>query len=140
MGKSKQRKRIEDRPNPISKPVKPPSDPELAALREKKIIPVIRDLTSADSKVRVSAAIAITNIIEDAKCRKLLLKEQLVSMLLEQTLTDQALESKSAGWGILRNLTVEEDAGFSVHLYRLDILTAIRGTLQSVSISPRIVL
>lgn len=134
MGKSKPRVRVRNRADPTSKPIKPPADPELAAIREKSILPVLADLQSADLKKRSAAAKAITNIIGDTKCRKLLLREQIVRILLEQTLTDSSLETRNAGWGILRNLAQEEEADFCVHLYRQDILTAIEGIIRSVSI------
>jgi hypothetical protein len=134
MGKPRRRNRTKDRTNPIAKPAKPPTDPELAAILEKQILPIINDLTNPESKKRSSAAVAIANIIEDTKCRKLLLREQIVRILLEQTITDSALESRSAGWGILRNLALEEEADFCIHLYRQDILTAIQGITQSVSV------
>jgi len=127
------KKKSKDRSNPIAKPVKPPSDPELAAIREKQILPVINDLTSPETNKRSAAAIAIANLIEDTKCRKLLLREQVVRILLEQTITDSSLESKSAGWGILRNLALEEEADFCIHLYRQDILTPITAIIQMVS-------
>ncbi|RDW69353.1 putative arm-like repeat-containing protein [Coleophoma cylindrospora] len=132
MGKSKPRNRNKSRADPVSKTVKPPSDPELAAIREKKILPCIQDLQSPDLKTRSAAASAITNIIEDTKCRKLLLREQIVRILLEQTLTDSSLETRTAGWGILRNLALEEEADFCIHLYRQDILTAIEGVVKSI--------
>jgi hypothetical protein len=134
MGKSGRKDRIKDRNNPIAKPVKPPTDPELVAIREKQILPIIADLTNPESKKRSSAAVAITNIIEDTKCRKLLLRERIVRILLEETITDSALESKSAGWGILRNLALEEEADFCIHLYRQDILTAIQAIAKNVSL------
>lgn len=132
MGKSKPRNRVKNRNDPTGKP-KPPADPELAALREQRILPVLQDLQSADLKTRSAAASAISNIIEDHKCRKLLLREQIVKILLEQTLTDSSLETRAAGWGILRNLALEEEADFCVHLYRQDILTAIDGVVKTVS-------
>jgi hypothetical protein len=93
MGKSKPKNREKTRDNPTAKPVKPPNDPELAAIRSQRILPVIADLQSAELAKRSSAARAITNIIEDSKCRKLLLREQIVRILLEQTLTDSSLET-----------------------------------------------
>jgi hypothetical protein len=133
MGKPRQRDRKKNRVDPISKPIKPPSDPELAAVRERQVLPIIRDLTGSELKKRSSAAAAIANAIEDTKFRKLLLREQIVRILLEQTITDSILESKCAGWGILRNLALEEEADFCIHLYRQDVLTAIQGTTQTVS-------
>ncbi|GAW10719.1 hypothetical protein ANO14919_000540 [Xylariales sp. No.14919] len=114
------------RSDPIAKPVKPPSDPELAAIREKSILPVLKDLQSPDPKSRTTAAGAVANIVQDTKCRKLLLREQIVHIVLTETLTDASLESRAAGWEILRVLTAEEEADFCIHLYRIDVLTAIQ--------------
>ncbi|OAA81131.1 Armadillo-type fold domain containing protein [Akanthomyces lecanii RCEF 1005] len=124
MGKSR-RNRAGARKDPLAKPVKPPSDPELAALREAKILPAIKDLKSTDTKKRTAAASAISNIIQDTKCRKLLLREQVVHTILNETITDTALESRAAGWGILQVLAQEEEADFCIHLFRSDVLTAI---------------
>ncbi|KAJ8116678.1 hypothetical protein ONZ43_g4391 [Nemania bipapillata] len=127
MAKSRRnRAKAGQRSDPIAKPVKPPSDPELAAIREKSILPVLKDLQSSDPKSRTTAAGAIANIVQDTKCRKLLLREQIVHVLLTQTLTDASLESRAAGWEILRVLTAEEEADFCVHLYRVDVLTAVQ--------------
>lgn len=134
MGKSRRsRGNAAHRKDPIAKAVKPPSDPELAALREAKILPVLKDLQGAEPKSRSAAATAISSIIQDTRCRKLLLREQIVHIVLTQTLTDAALESRAAGWGILSVLAQEEEADFCVHLYRLDILTAIEHASKVVS-------
>ncbi|KAI1353731.1 hypothetical protein F5Y01DRAFT_50099 [Xylaria sp. FL0043] len=127
MAKSRRnRGKAGQRSDPIAKPVKPPADPELAAIREKSILPVLKDLQSPDPKSRTAAASAIANIVQDTKCRKLLLREQIVHILLTETLTDASLESRAAGWEILRVLTAEEEADFCVHLYRIDVLTAVQ--------------
>jgi hypothetical protein len=133
MGKSRRNRANAARRDPIAKPVKPPSDPELAALRESKILPVIKDLQSSDPKSRSAAASAVSNIIQDTKCRKLLLREQIVHIIINETLTDAAPESRAAGWGILQVIAQEEEADFCVHLYRLDILTAIEHATKNVS-------
>lgn len=125
MGKSRRNRSGAARRDPIAKEVKPPSDPELAALREAKILPVIQDLKSSDPKSRSAAASAVSNIIQDTRCRKLLLREQIVHTVMTQTITDDSIESRAAGWGILRVLAQEEEADFCVHLYRSDITTAI---------------
>ncbi|TVY20235.1 putative ARM-like repeat-containing protein [Lachnellula arida] len=131
MGKSKPRIRQKNRADPTGKP-KPPSDPELASIRENRILPVLKDLQSPELKTRSAAAIAIANLIEDTKCRKLLLREQIVKLLFEQTLTDSSLDTRTAGWGILRNLAVEEEADFCIHLYRQDVLTGIQGVVKTI--------
>jgi hypothetical protein len=132
MGKSKPRNRQRKRQDPTSKATKPPTDPELAAIREQRILPVLKGLTSAELQTRSNAATAIANLIEDTKCRKLLLREHIVQILFEQTLTDSSLETRTSGWGILRNLALEEEADFCIHLYRQDILTAIEGAVKTV--------
>ncbi|EEU40863.1 uncharacterized protein NECHADRAFT_103429 [Fusarium vanettenii 77-13-4] len=133
MAKSRRNRGNAARKNPIEKTIKPPSDPELAALRESKILPVINDLKSSDPKSRSAAATAVSSIIQDERCRKLLLREQIVKTILDQTLTDAALESRAAGWGILQVLAQEEEPDFCVHLYRVDILTAIEFAAKSVT-------
>ena len=132
MGKSKSKNHEKYRNNPTARAVKPPSDPELAALREKRILPVIKDLQSVEGKKRSAAARAITTLIESNKTRKLLLREQIVKILLEQTLTDSSLETRVDGWGIVQNLALAEDVDFSIHLFRRDILTAIEAACKSV--------
>ncbi|KAI2628368.1 hypothetical protein GGS21DRAFT_540516 [Xylaria nigripes] len=134
MAKSRRnRAKAGQRSDPIAKPVKPLSDPELAAIREKNILPVIKNLQSSDPKSRTAAAAAIANIVQDTKCRKLLLREQVVHVVLTETLTDTSLESRAAGWEILRVLTAEEEADFTVHLYRIDVLTAIQHASSKVT-------
>lgn len=133
MGKSR-RNRGTRRADPIAKAVKPPSDPELASIREKRILPVIKDLQSSDPKSRTAAASAVANIIQDTKCRKLLLREQVVHIVLTETLTDSSLESRAAGWDILKTLVAEEESDFCVHLYRLDVLTAANNACKNVSV------
>lgn len=136
MGKSRRnRSNGHRRQDPITKakPVKAPSDPELAALRESKILPIMKDLKSSDSKARTSAAMAVSSVIQDPRLRKLLLREQIVHTVLTQTLTDSALDSRAAGWGILQVLAQEEEADFCVHLYRSDVLTAMEYACKMVS-------
>lgn len=137
MGKSRRNRAHAHRADPISaaiKPVKAPTDPELAALREKRILPVINDLRSVDPNARSAAAGAVANIVQDAKCRKLLLREQIVPIILTETLTDASLDSRAAGWEILRVIASEEESDFCVHLFRLDVLSAIEHAGKNVSI------
>lgn len=134
MGKARRNKANNgSRADPMAvKAVKPPTDPELIALREKSILPVIKDLRSSDPKARSAAAGAVANIVQDEKCRKLLLREQIVHIVLTETLTDASLDSRAAGWEILRVLASEEESDFCVHLFRLDILTAAEHAAKNV--------
>ena len=63
MAKSRRDRARAPRADPIAKPVKPPADPELAALRESQILPILKDLQSPEAKSRTSAASAIANIV-----------------------------------------------------------------------------
>ncbi|KAH0547639.1 hypothetical protein FGG08_000128 [Glutinoglossum americanum] len=133
MGKSKRKGRPKPRTDPtIGRPAKSPSDPETAAIRDQKILPVLSQLSSPNSKSRSTAASAIANLIEDQECRKLLLKDQVVRLIMEQTLTDSEIEVVVAGWGVLRNLALEEDWTFGIHLYRQDILTPLEAAIKNV--------
>lgn len=137
MGKSRRAKANGHRADPMAiKAVKPPTDPELIALREKSILPVIKDLRSSDPKARGTAASAVANIVQDERCRKLLLREQIVQIILTETLTDASLDSRAAGWEILRVIASEEESDFCVHLFRLEILAAIEHAVKNVS-APR---
>ncbi|RYP63639.1 hypothetical protein DL770_009334 [Monosporascus sp. CRB-9-2] len=140
MGKSRrnrgsgQKQRSDPMAGKKDKPVKPPTDPELAALREKSVLPVLRDLQSADPKRRTAAAAAVAHVVaRDARCRKLLLRERVVGVLLGETLTDSSLESRAAGWQILRTLAAEEGPDFCVHLYRVDVVTAVQHAAKKIT-------
>jgi len=127
MAKSRRNRANSHRADPITKqgkPPKPPSDPELAAIRQDRILPVLKDLRSVELKSRTAAAGAIANIIHDSKCRKLLLREQVVHVVLTETLADSSLESKAAGWEILKVLALNEESDFAIHLFRSDVLSA----------------
>ncbi|KAK4161283.1 synchronized import protein 1 [Cladorrhinum sp. PSN259] len=132
MAKSRKNRVRPNRADPIAKPVKPPSDPELAKLREDKILPVLKNLQNPEAKLRTQAAGAIANIVEDSKCRKLLLREKVVHIVLTETLTDNSIDSRAAGWHILKVLAQEEEADFCVHLFRLDVLTAIEHAVKAI--------
>lgn len=139
MGKSRRNRGRQARGDPLSggKPPKPPTDPELAALRERSVLPVIRDLQSAEPGRRSAAAAAVASVVaRDARARKLLLRERVVHVVLAETLTDARLEGRAAGWEVLRVLAAEEDPDFCVHLYRVDVVTAIEHAAKKVSSFP----
>jgi hypothetical protein len=132
MGKSRRNRDKRHRPDPIAKPVRPPSDPELAGLRNSRILPILKDLQNPEPKSRTAAAAAVANIVHDEKCRKLLLREKIVHIVLAQILADASLESRVAGWEVLKVLVQEEASDFCVHLYRIDVLAAIEHACQTV--------
>lgn len=102
------------------------------ALRESKILPVVKNLSSLDANERIQAVTAVTNLVEDQTCRKLLLKERIVAALMERALNDSEPEVVVRGWGALRNLAVEEGYDVCLHLYRKDILTPAAAAIPKV--------
>ena len=103
-----------------------------SALRETKILPVVKNISSISVNERVQAVTAVANLVEDPTCRKLLLKEKIVAALMEQTLNDSSPEVIVRGWGALRNLAVEEGYDVCLHMYRKDILTPIAAAISKV--------
>jgi hypothetical protein len=77
--------------------------------------------------------------LQDERCLMVVLGEKIVHIILSQTLSDDALDGRAGGWGILQVLAQEEDADFCVHIYRQDILTAIEHASRTVSSRSRIV-
>ncbi|KAI9842512.1 MAG: hypothetical protein M1837_007106 [Sclerophora amabilis] len=132
MGKLNRRSKHKARADPVAGRPPKPVDPETEALQNSKILPALQELTSPDPSSRSTAAIAIANLIEHDACRRLLLKNQLMRVVMDQTITDSNMEVVVAGWGILRNLALEEDSGFGVHLYRQDLLTPLENVLKSI--------
>ncbi|SZE99459.1 unnamed protein product [Blumeria hordei] len=116
-----------------SKPIKIPSDPECKIHREQHILPTITNLQSSDQETKSTAVTSILKLILDTKSRKLLLREKLVTLICEKFLTDSNLNNKADGWGILKSLAQEDDAGFCVHLFRQGMLSAIETEINSLS-------
>lgn len=133
MGKSRRnRAKGGQRPEQTNKPVKPLTDPELIAIRENTILPIIKDLQSTEPKSHTAAAKAVSKIVQDTKSRKLLLREKVVHIILTETLNNESLESRAAGWEILRHLVAEEEQDFCIHLYRVNIIPAIEQACHNV--------
>jgi len=124
---------VRDNADPLAAPSKPPSDPELAALREQKILPVLAELRNSDPQARATAANAIFGLLGDDKCRRLLLREQLLRLLLKESLADSNPEVRATGWDIIKSVAEKEDSGFCIHLYRQEILPAIEFAVGTVS-------
>ncbi|KAG0652708.1 putative ARM repeat-containing [Hyphodiscus hymeniophilus] len=124
MGKPKPRNRTKDRSISTGKPAKGPSDP--------RILSALQDLQCADLKKKLFAASLIADLIKDPVTRKQLLREHIVKILIEQTLCDSNLETRTAGWKLLRDFAQEEEADFCVHLYRQDVIAAVEDVVKSI--------
>lgn len=100
--------------------------------RQNKIVPLISQLSSSALNDRSVALNAITVLCEDKRMRKLLLKERLIPVIMEQTLTDDNDELVVESFGLLRNLTIEEGYEVAKFLWRSDIWTSIETSLTKI--------
>lgn len=103
--------------------------------RQNKISPLISKLSSSAPNDRSVALSAIMVLAEDARMRRLLLKERLVTTIMEQTLNDLNDEIVVELFGLLRNLTIEEGHEVAKHLWRSDIWAAIEKGLEKIESS-----
>lgn len=100
--------------------------------RQNKIVPLIAKLASASPNDRSMALSAITVLAEDARMRRMLLKERLVATVMEQSLNDSNDEIVVEAFGLLRNLTIEEGHEVAKFLWRANIWAAIESGLQKI--------
>lgn len=101
-------------------------------LRQTKILPLIAKLSSSASNDRSVALSAITVLVEDARMRRILLKEKLVPTVMEQTLNDVNDELVVESFGLLRNLTIEEGYDVAKYLWRSNIWAPIEKGLVKI--------
>ena len=101
-------------------------------LREQKITPVIKGTIATSANDRSQYLATVENLVTDAACRKLLLKDRIVPIIMEHALKDSTPEVVVRGWGVLRSLAQEEGYDVSIHLYRKDIMTPIKATIENV--------
>lgn len=103
--------------------------------RQSKILPLINKLRSSVPNDRSMALGVITVLCEDQRMRKLLLKEKLVNIILEQCLSDSSDEIVVESFGLLRNLGIEEGYDITKYLWRSDIWTPIEKALSKIESS-----
>lgn len=112
MGKLKRgRKNQKARVNPIANNSKKNFDKQEIKdenTRNSKILPLINNLKSSVPNDKTMALGAITVLCEDERMRKLLLKEKLVLIIMEQCLNDSNDEIVVESFGLLRNIGIEE--------------------------------
>ncbi|KAK9434128.1 hypothetical protein V1505DRAFT_320214 [Lipomyces doorenjongii] len=106
--------------------------PSMSPSTQEQAVPLIKKLSSVDPKDRVLAASAIANLIENPVIRRALLKEKLVQTILEQSLTDSSEEVIVEGFGVLRNLALEDGYDICVFLWRKDILAIVLSCLGKI--------
>ncbi|KAK9480948.1 hypothetical protein V1514DRAFT_274953 [Lipomyces japonicus] len=97
-------------------------------------VPLIQKLTSTDAKERVLAVSTIAKLLDDSNLRKIFLKEKLIQIIIDRSLSDGSDEVVKESYGILRNLAIEEGHDVCVFLWRKDILSAISITLEKIKV------
>ncbi|EPS38059.1 hypothetical protein H072_8206 [Dactylellina haptotyla CBS 200.50] len=116
--------------NPQSHPSTNSAENEI--LRDQKITPIIAGIQSQSPAERVQHLNAASSIVEDPLCRKLLLREHVVRVVMEHSLLDGAQEVVTAGWGFLNKLVSYEGYDVAVHLYRKGILDLVGGIIDNI--------
>lgn len=132
MGKLKKgRKNQKARLNPIGSKSQQDSKKD-EATRTSKILPLINKLNSTIPNEKSMALGAITILSEDARMRKLLLKEKLISVVMQTCLNDFNDEIVVEAFGLLRNLGIEEGYDVVKYLWRQGIWTSIESALNKI--------
>lgn len=137
MGKLKgKRNNRKNRLNPLSK--KRDTEKENnrdETVKQQKVLPVIERLKSSVPNEKAMAISAIVLLCEDAKMRKLLIKEGIISLVMERCLNDSNEEIVVDAFGLLRNLTLEEGYDVAMHLWRSNIWESIEASLLRIKSS-----
>ncbi|KAI9795529.1 MAG: hypothetical protein M1825_001277 [Sarcosagium campestre] len=107
-------------------------DLEAAEVRIETILPLLEDLVCADAGSRAIAAGAIGDFIDEEICRKILIEENLIQLLLHQTIKDSESAVVTAAWAVLCRLANFEDSRYHLVSHKQDIFKAIDSTLTHV--------
>ncbi|EGV66338.1 hypothetical protein PSN45_003054 [Yamadazyma tenuis] len=100
--------------------------------RNNRILPLIEKLSSSSTNDRSMALGAITVLCEDNRMRKLLLKEKLVQIIMEQCLNDNSDEVVVEAFGLLRNIGIDEGYDILKYYWRSNIWITIENSLKKV--------
>ncbi|RGB33642.1 armadillo-type protein [Rhizophagus diaphanus] len=104
------------------------------ASRSSDVLPVIKQLSSADPTERAWAASCASNLIaSEEKNRRLLLSKDLIRLLIER-LTDDVYEVVYECVGTLRNLTAIGEYEICAEMFNKDILTPLNMLISKISI------
>ncbi|KAF3918095.1 hypothetical protein ABW21_db0207681 [Orbilia brochopaga] len=107
------------------------STAEIEVIRDQKIMPIIAGIQASNPSDRAQHLVAATSIVEDAQCRKLLLREHIVRVVIEQSLLDSAQEVVVAAWALFDRLVEREGHDVAVHLFRKGILKLVDGAIDN---------
>lgn len=133
MAKLKKSRRNRNRTNPLARGNgQPAADSKADETARRKALPLVEKLSSSSGNDRAMALAAIAVLCDDEQCRKALLKERIISKIMEQCLTGGDDEIMVEAFGVLRNIAVEEGYDVIQHLWRLDIWSAIASGLDKI--------
>lgn len=133
MGKLKRgRKNQKARHNPLTNKNQSTEAKKDESTRKNKILPLIEKLLSSSPNDRSMALGAITVLCEDDRMRKLLLKEKLVQIIMEQCLNDNNDEIIVESFGLLRNLGIDEGYDVLKYYWRSNIWISIQSSLDKI--------
>jgi hypothetical protein len=136
MGKLKKRSRSSNhRANPVAQNKRVKEDKQNETLRTNKVLPLITNLSASAPNDRSMALGSISVLAEDPTFRKLLLKEKLLQILMEQSLKDSNDEIIVESFGLLRNLVIEEGYDVAIYLWRQNIWKEIESNLEKAKVS-----
>lgn len=134
MAKLKKNKRGK-KTNPLGEKPKSKQDQKDESTRQSKILPLINKLQSSVPNERAMAMGAIGILAEDTRMRKLLLKEKLILILMEQCLNDSNDEIVVELYGLLRNLAIEEGYDVCKFYWRSNIWASIEAGINKIETS-----
>lgn len=134
MAKLKKNKRGK-KSNPLGDKPKNKQDQKDETTRQSKILPLINKLQSSVPNERAMAMGAIGILAEDSRMRKLLLKEHLILILMEQCLNDSNDEIVVELYGLLRNLAIEEGYDVCKFYWRSNIWASIEAGINKIETS-----
>ncbi|KAF3938141.1 hypothetical protein ABW19_dt0210193 [Dactylella cylindrospora] len=108
---------------------------EAEILRDQKISPLLAGIQSISPVERARHLAAAYSIVEDPACRKLLLKEHIVHLIMDRSLLDIAQEVVTAAWAFLNKLSLYEGYDVLVHLYRKGIMNLADRAIENITTS-----
>ncbi|KAJ6262019.1 hypothetical protein Dda_2821 [Drechslerella dactyloides] len=107
------------------------STAEIEVVRDQKITPILAGVLAANPADRAKHLAAASSIVEDGRCRRLLLKDHIIQVVMEQSLLDPAQEVVAAAWTFLDKLVEHGGYDVAVHLYRRGIMKLVDGIVDS---------
>lgn len=131
MGKAK-RKSFNKKDGDVSACTPKMTDPEIAELRNARILPFTSKLQSLDAAERAQALEDICDSLDEPQLRNLFLREHIVQYAMERGVHDDNMQVVVKSWKLLRTVAVEDGYGQCLFMYRKDILKPVQVAVDKV--------